>query len=63
MTASGLHPVLVCGPQIRLPLYRFEIHFCQSDRDQADGAAQSAPTQECHDPIAGRRQEAGANPK
>ena len=23
MTASGLHPVLVCGPQIRLPLYRF----------------------------------------
>jgi flagellar biosynthesis protein FlhA len=23
MTASGLHPVLVCSPQIRLPLYRF----------------------------------------
>ena len=23
MTASGLPPVLVCGPQIRMPLYRF----------------------------------------
>jgi flagellar biosynthesis protein FlhA len=23
MTASGLHPVLVCGPQVRIALYRF----------------------------------------